>query len=327
MEANREPWALVLAAGEGSRLRSLTTDGHGNSIPKQFCSLNGGASLLRLALHRASQVAPWSRITTVVAAQHEDWWRSELSCLPEENVIVQPSNRGTAIGVLMPLLRILARDPDARVVLLPSDHYVADETVLLRSLRAAVAEVDRRPERVVLLGIVPDEPDSGFGWIVPAGDEGPGVQCVERFIEKPPVPVALELMRRGGVWNSFILTATGKTLLELFDRRLPGVVTELWGVMEQHPEPARRFEALARVYASLESVDFCRDVVEGFEDRLAVLPVPHCGWSDLGTPARVARCVEQLPQATPGTDATVGAVVVRLDLAQVDLRRLTLATP
>ena len=319
MNAYREPWALVLAAGEGSRLRALTTDRQGNSIPKQFCSLNGGATLLQLALHRATRVAPWERIVTIVAAQHEAWWRNELAFAPEPNVIVQTHNRGTAIGVLMPLLRILARDPEARIVLLPSDHFVTDEDVLARSMREALAEVHRRPEHVVLLGIVPDEPDGEFGWIIPSIRGEGGVQRVRRFVEKPPPPVAAELMGRGGVWNSFILAATGKTLLELFDKKLPAAVTELWGAMEQDLGAAPRPGALAEAYARLDSYDFCRDVLEGCEDRLSVLPVPRCGWSDLGTPDRVVRCVEQLsPFASPPAQA--GLTEVALNLAQVSLQ-------
>ena len=151
------PWALVLAAGDGTRLRDLTTDGRGNTIPKQFCSLNGGVSLLQLALLRAAQVIPWERVTTVVAARHASWWQGPLAFLPEQNVIVQPRNRGTAIGVLLPLLCILSQDPRARIVLLPSDHFVADEGTLAQSMRKALAELDRRPERVVMLGIVPDD--------------------------------------------------------------------------------------------------------------------------------------------------------------------------
>ena len=151
MERFREPWTVVLAAGEGSRLRSLTTDAAGKSIPKQFCSLNGGPSLLQLALRRASRISPWSQITTIVAEQHEAWWSGELGSVRFGNVVVQPANRGTAIGVLLPVLRILARDPAASVVLLPSDHFFTDEPVLERALRGALREVERRPGRLVLL--------------------------------------------------------------------------------------------------------------------------------------------------------------------------------
>jgi len=315
MDTYREPWAVVLAAGEGIRLRSLTTDSQGKSTPKQFCSLNGGPSLLQLALHRAGRVAPMSRVTTIVAAQHESWWRGELAGTQDSNVVVQPSNRGTAVGALLPLLRILARDPDAHVLLLPSDHFFSDEQALERSMRAAIREIDQRPERLVLLGIVPDEPDTGFGWIVPAANGGPGVQRVLRFVEKPPLTVAAELMSQGGVWNSFILAAAGRTLIQMFEQKLPAVTRML--------QEALAAEDLARAYEELDSFDFCRDLLEGLEDRLSVLPVPQCGWSDLGTPERVARCIGQIP----GLPRTIAGAENGLDLALASLALQACTTP
>ena len=95
-------WSLVLAGGDGRRLQSLTTDRHGVSIPKQYCSLQGGASLLRLALARAARVAAWERIVTVVAEKHATWWKAELADLPATNIVEQPANRGTAPGILLP---------------------------------------------------------------------------------------------------------------------------------------------------------------------------------------------------------------------------------
>ena len=118
-------------------------------------------------------------------------------------------------------------------------------------------------------------------WIVPATNEGSGPQRVHRFVEKPAAPVAVELMRNGGLWNSFILAASARTLLELFDRRLPQEVATLWGALSRDLGVAQRPNDLAHAYAGLGCYDFCRDVLEGVEDRLSVLPVPGCGWSDL----------------------------------------------
>jgi len=323
METYRDPWAVVLAAGDGNRLRSLTTDSQGNSTPKQFCSLNGGPSLLQLALRRAARVAPSSRITTIVAAQHETWWRGELDFAPVSNVVVQPSNRGTAVGALLPLLRILARDPGANVVFLPSDHFVADERTLERALRDALREVDRQPERLVLLGIVPDEPETGFGWIVPAIHGGSGVQRVLRFVEKPPAAVATELMGQGGVWNSFILAASGRTLVELFEEKLPGVTAKMQDALASDPGDGSTTDVLARTYEGLGSFDFCRDLLEGLEDRLSVVPVPLCGWSDLGTPDRVARCIDRIAD----TPRSITRTETRLDLAQASLALQACLTP
>ena len=128
MGAAGNTWAIVLAGGEGSRLRSVTTTALGVAIPKQFCSLHGGDSLLHDALKRAESIASPDHICAVVSQQHRRWWESALAGVASVNIIVQPRNCGTANGILLPLLCILERDPEARVVILPSDHHVRKES-------------------------------------------------------------------------------------------------------------------------------------------------------------------------------------------------------
>jgi mannose-1-phosphate guanylyltransferase len=111
--ADEHVWALVLAAGEGTRRHELTTTPSGIAVPKQFCSLAGGSSLLHEALSRAARMAAIERTCVVVASQHERWWQPPLRLLPRSNIVCQPRNRGTAIGILLPLLSIMQRDPEA----------------------------------------------------------------------------------------------------------------------------------------------------------------------------------------------------------------------
>ena len=111
MFARENTWAIVLAAGDGTRLSSLTVNSRGECIPKQYCSLDGHGSLLKQALARASRVAAPGRVCAIVAEQHRPHWRGSPWPLPLGNVIVQPANRGTANGVLLALLCVLRRDP------------------------------------------------------------------------------------------------------------------------------------------------------------------------------------------------------------------------
>jgi mannose-1-phosphate guanylyltransferase len=280
-----DTWAVVLAAGEGSRLRSLTRDENGVAVPKQFCSLQGGPCLLQEALQRAASAVPLQRICSVVAEQHRQWWTPILSYLPEQNVISQPQNKGTAFGILLPLLRILERDPHATVLLLPADHYLSDENVMAASLRRAAALAQSDPHSIYLLGVEPDEPDTELGYIVP---EAPGLQeasAVLRFIEKPNAARARSLLEEGALWNVFIMAGTVRTLLSLFDKRFATTIAAMRG-----------FEGanLDSIYQNLRSVDFSRDVLQGRESMLKVLTVPRCGWTDLGTPERVGQILEQL---------------------------------
>jgi mannose-1-phosphate guanylyltransferase len=173
-------WAIVLAAGEGTRLSTLTTDRAGVAVPKQYCSLLGGASLLEDALHRAAEVVPAEQVTTIVAHAHRRWW-NELTPSMDARLVVQPANRGTAHGILLALLHVLERDPDARVLFLPSDHYVRDEQTLAEAMRAALASED--DGKLVLLGITPEEPDPELGYIVTGSREPRGTYAVRRFIE------------------------------------------------------------------------------------------------------------------------------------------------
>jgi mannose-1-phosphate guanylyltransferase len=279
----------VLAAGEGRRLRSLTTDASGMTVPKQFCSLRGGPSLLHEALQRAGTLAARGQICALVARQHTRWWSGQVDVLPPANLIVQPENRGTAIGILLALLHVVERDPSAIVVLLPSDQHVDNEAVMYVALERSVDIVRERRSKIVLLGIAPEEPDTELGYIVPAGYGMDGLSAVTRFVEKPKTSQARALIERGALWNTFIMTARALSLLELFtgyDRHL--VERMLRAVRRDgRAADARTPSAIAALYPTLPTIDFSQHVATGREKALTVLRVPSCGWSDLGTPRRV----------------------------------------
>lgn len=292
-------WALVLAAGEGTRLKPLTTGEDGIPVPKQYCSLHGGPSLLENALRRAEAVTQEERVCTVVAAQHQRWWEKTLECYKPDSIVVQPKNCGTAIGILLPLLRILRQDPKARVILLPSDHHVRDERILSGALLEAAERLCRAPDKVVVLGITPEEPDSELGYIVPGERREANAFHVARFVEKPPCHQARELLALGALWNTFILAARGATLLNLFARRYPGILDEMRTVVGGTLDETLAGVLLEDLYDTLPTLDFSRDILQGAEDILEVLSVPACGWSDLGTPKRVHEVLRRLPPRPP----------------------------
>ncbi len=289
-------WAVVLAAGQGSRLRGITTVG-GEAVPKQFCALHGDVSMLRRTLQRAARRVPDSHIKVVVAAEHRKWWERELDDLAAASVVVQPSNRGTAAGVLLPLTPIYRQDPEGVVVLLPADHHVGREWILQAALDRAIAAVRTDPDRIVLLGMTPeDTTDSEYGWIVPgAGAPSSGPAAVRRFREKPPAAEVTALLAQGALVNSFILVARVRTLRALYKERLP----DLAALFHRWRGGAASLRSL---YEQIPSRDFSRELLEPCVDRLSVVPVAPCGWTDLGTPARVARCLESdrmEPRPTP----------------------------
>jgi len=294
MSSASRTWAVVLAAGEGTRLASLTRDATGKSVPKQFCSLNGGSALVHDALRRARRIAPPQQVCAIVAQQHSRYWRKALQALPAGNIIVQPQNRGTANGVLLCVLTILERDPLARIVFLPADHFVLDESALARALCDLTVHLNHSSDGLTLIGIGPDEADPELGYIVPGRMLSDGSHTVIRFVEKPPLPAARQLLRGGALWNSFIFAATGSALLGLLRRHMPMSVEEMATALARDARSGGA--ALSELYERLPSVDFSSTVVQGAESSLRVVVAPACGWSDLGTPQRVADTLRRLEE-------------------------------
>jgi mannose-1-phosphate guanylyltransferase len=300
-------WAIVLAAGDGERVSALTTDAGGGVVPKQYWSFDGDKTMLRWALDRARGVVPAEHIVPVVAAQHRRFWEAELSALPPENVVIQPHNRGTAAGLLLPLLHVLLRlDANARVVVLPSDHYVSHESILRRALQEAAWPASGGDERLVLLGMRPGDLDAEYGWIVPSAPFSPSVGDVAGFVEKPDREAGRTLMESGALVNAFTLVGDGRALVRLYEETLP----ELLGLFLRCLRQDATAESLEALYATIPESDFSRDVLERAPGRLSVLPVPDCGWSDLGTHARVESFQIALRSVNPALGrwrASVGA--------------------
>ena len=285
-------WTVVLAAGDGSRLARWTTDRSGCVVPKQFCCLRGGRSLLRDTLVRARAVSNPDKTLVVVAARHRRHWERELHDWPQENIVVQPLNRGTAAGILLPVLTILERDPSANIAVLPSDHFVHRERILTAALETALDSTRDEPGILTLLGISPDSPDNDYGWIVPGEDAGK-TYGVSSFVEKPHAAVALRLLQRGALWNSFIFAAKGSTLAAMYQHQFPELLARFQLAFEG--SVGSRAMELERLYGQMSTDDFSRGLLQNCHDRLRVVRVPDCGWTDLGTPQRVQDCLHSLP--------------------------------
>jgi len=287
MQPNDHVWVIILAAGEGKRVMDLTRDRWGLPAPKQYSLIDGRRTLLDVTLKRARKIAPPERIVAVVAAQHRRWWVSELADLPTRNVIPQPENRGTAAGILLPLLWILRHDPAARLVILPSDHGVALEETLHNAIIDALACTPYPDSEMVLLGVQPQRPETDYGWIVPkAGAEG-RLRPVSSFREKPDAETAGKLLARGGLLNSFILIAGSRFLLKLFETSVPRLWRSFQPLLENKQNGSWTGQDLSRFYRSIPTFDFSKDLLERAADTLWVHSVPACGWLDLGTPDRL----------------------------------------
>lgn len=281
MEVHQDVWVVVLAAGDGTRLRSLTTDADGTIIPKQYCSFKSPQSMLQHTIARACRLVTLDRVVPIVADKHRQWWEPELAILNSENIVVQPKNRGTGIGILLPLLHVHMQNPDARIVVLPSDHYVTDEGLLKGSLLNALSAIRPKNEYIVSMGITAESADTEYGWIVPAanGSGDDNLRRVGSFVEKPPRDIAEELLERQALWNSFMLVGNVSAFFNLYERTCPEL-------LRQFPKDLAP-EKISALYETLPTLDFSHDLLEKNADYLRVYPVPACGWSDLGTPEKI----------------------------------------
>ena len=289
-----EPWVVVLAGGEGHRLRAFTTLRDGVVVPKQFCRFRDERTLLATTLDRALRITRRDRVIVVVLEAHREWWEPEISRLPERNVLRQPAGRGTAVAILHATVHIHMRDTTPRIVVMPSDHDVDNEDALVRTLERGTRLADMYPGDLVLLGIAPSHLDAEYGLIVP----GPGTGIISRpvraFIEKPTLTVASQLIRGGALWNSFIFACTGGALYDAFEAALPALARSyLQGLATGGGNDA----ALAALFEELPARDFCREVLERNASRLRLVTVPECGWTDLGTPARLAAWLDRHREA------------------------------
>lgn len=283
-------YAVILAGGDGTRLRPITRAIAGNDCPKQFCPIVGNETLLDQTRDRAAlRIAPEKTLFSLTA-KHRPYFEGPLRSVPRANLVVQPENRGTAPAILYSLMRLVKMDPDAAVAFLPSDHYFADDIGFMNHVDAAFRAVDTDAGSVVLLGIEAGKAETAYGWIEPArslfGGLAKSVTRVSRFWEKPTAGVAEKLLSEGCLWNSFVMVGKASTFLQMFHDHLPELFrmfaasAPLFGTTQES-------SVIRSIYTWIGETNFSTDVLEKATDKLLVMRVADVGWSDWGEPERV----------------------------------------
>ena len=285
---SQHEWAVILAGGDGTRLKSLTRRIAGDERPKQFCPVLGGATLLEETRVRASLEFADERLLYVVNRAHQRYYRAILGDPGNRRLIAQPRNRGTAPAILYSLLRIAAVDPDALVAFFPSDHYISDNLKFMTYVRSALDLARRRRELTILLGVEPESPEVEYGWIEPAGtiDSPAKIFAVRRFWEKPHKFLAQVLQLRGCLWNSFVMVASARALLDTLAMASPHLYRSFTGVVSTFDTDGEA-GAIDDLYNKLAETNFSHQVLAERPERLAVLKMNGVRWNDLGEPKRV----------------------------------------
>jgi len=295
-------WAVVLAGGEGVRLWPLVRRVCGDERPKQFCSLFESRTLLRETLDRVGRLIPPERTVVVGMQSHARYQACEFGEQPDPYVLNQPGNRGTAAAVLLAAQWIEAREPQATVVFFPSDHFIGEEGVFITRVAEMVGFVERQPEWVVLLGVLPSEPETEYGWIEPG--EGVGwtghspVYRIRRFREKPSREVAEALFADGCFWNTFIFAGRAAVVLAAGRECSPSLYDRLARLPAFWASEHERW-ALHHAYALAPTVNFSQAILEACSLPLAVLKAPGLTWRDLGSPERVVKTLAEVGISPP----------------------------
>lgn len=267
--------AVILAGGSGTRFWPASR----SARPKQLLPLTGGAPLLLETAHRVLPlVGGWDHILIAGGKATEAPTRALLADLPSENLLVEPAPRNTAACIAWASSVVARKDPNGLVMVLPSDHHVADIPGFRRALETALAAA--RGGLVTTLGIKPTRPETGFGYIELAEERG-SYTLARRFVEKPDRTTA-EAYLAGGkhLWNAGMFIFRAKDMLAAVAKHLPAISAAL-EAFDRAASEGREQEEVAKLFPTLPSVSIDVGIMEKLPE-LAVVPA-DIGWSDIGS--------------------------------------------
>ena len=283
--SNRERTWVILLTGAGADPHE-SQDHRVNNSSDEFAAPLDRQTLFKMTLSRARSIVPRNQIVAVIDRAQKLRWSESLAMLPGGNVIAQPHYRGSAIEVLLAALTMLERDPSARIIAMPTDHYVSNETALASSLLDAATPTAHTRNNLALIGIKPEQPATESGYIVPGRWFEDGTRSVLRIVKPSGKVAASDLIARGALWDSAIVAARAPVLVGLLRACMPNLVDEIETALAQGESADVRQRALARVYTRLPSVDLSYVLALGAAAVCRVITSRSCGWSNLASTQR-----------------------------------------
>jgi mannose-1-phosphate guanylyltransferase len=277
---NTHTYCVIMAGGVGSRFWPMSR----SAYPKQFLDFLGlGRTLLQQTYDRFLDLCPPENILVVTNAQYASIVKEQLPSLSDAQILQEPSRRNTAPCIAYANHVIAARDPEARIIVAPSDHLVMDRPAFVNTVNMALEQAEAK-DCLVTLGIVPSRPDTGYGYIQfgEAKDTvHQRVRPVRTFTEKPDLETARRFMDSGEfLWNAGIFIWSLKSISRAFREHLP----EMEARFDQGADTfgtAAESTFIEGIYGECENVSIDYGIMEKAKNVLTVMS--DFGWSDLGT--------------------------------------------
>ncbi|HRZ41225.1 MAG TPA: mannose-1-phosphate guanylyltransferase [Bacteroidales bacterium] len=302
-------YCIIMAGGVGVRFWPLST----TDQPKQFIDILGtGQTLIQMTWNRFRKIIPAENIYIVTNFQYRELVLQQIPEISEEQVLCEPARRNTAPCIAYASYKICQQDPEANFVVAPSDHIILQEENFLSVIRKAL-EVSARSPYLFTLGIRPNRPDTGYGYIQFNENhvfEGiPEIRKVKTFTEKPVLEMAETFLRSGDfLWNSGIFIWSAQSILEAFDRHLPEISSLFREGNNSYNTPDEP-EFIREAYGVCTNISIDYGVMEKADNVLVYMA--DFGWSDLGTWGSL---YEQLPR-NEHQNAIVSSNVIMYDCA------------
>lgn len=301
---------VVLSGGSGTRLWPYSTE----DTPKQFLSFTGSHSLFQLTLDRVSDRTRFVAPIVVGSSRHASLCERELLDEGEDALLIlEPCARNTAAAIAMAAIAACDRyGPDSLLLVMPSDHVIEDVAAFHEAVTAG--EAAAFSGRLVTFGILPTDPETGFGYIEAGGNlEGTsGVKEVLRFVEKPGLEAAMEMVADGRYfWNAGIFLFRAGIFLEELAAHAPAIASAAKSAVQNGRRSGRRLTADLESLSDCpnESVDYA---VMEHSNRVAVVPMSP-GWSDLGSWDALAELVQSQESHGPVTTLDCNDCYIRSD--------------
>lgn len=282
--------ALVMAGGKGERFWPLSTD----EKPKQFLNILGKNTMIQMTVKRLENLIPIEKIFVVTLKIYAKIVREQLPNLPAQNIIIEPVGRNTAPCIGLSAFIINKYYKDATIMVLPSDHLIVNEDRFRRTLYAAYKFVESKDDAIVTIGLKPDRPETGYGYIKYSNIEceldGFEMRIVDKFVEKPNLETAEDYLSEGNfLWNSGMFLWKCNTILKLTKKYSNGnysILSEIAATSD-----GEFYKILHNKYAQIDSVSVDYAIMEKAEN-IYVIP-SNFGWDDIGTWYSVERYREK----------------------------------